>query len=138
MDVVPRAGVLKVIQYKLLQEVGLTVQLMFEGRLYEALIMSMLEGNLNMEFKTPVWNLTIFQVVFTLENKLQDTRRIPRKDGPFAWLHLIGYHQRYHPDFCRSDNHHHNIFHRHLQPSEACGEQTRTLKKKSQFFKKNL
>jgi len=69
MDVVPRAGVLKVIQYKLLQEVGLTVQLMFEGRLYEALIMSMLEGNLNMEFKTPVWNLTIFQVVFTLENK---------------------------------------------------------------------
>lgn len=89
MHVVPRAGILKVIQYKMLQEVGLTVRLMFEGRLYEALIISMPEGNLDMEFKTAVWNLAIFQVVFTLENKLQDTRRIPRKDGSFAWFHLI-------------------------------------------------
>jgi hypothetical protein len=57
---------------------------MFERRLYEALIMSMPEGNLNMELKTAVWNLTIFQVMFTLENKIQDTRRSPRNAGPFA------------------------------------------------------
>jgi hypothetical protein len=134
MDIVPRAGVLKVIQYKGLQEVDLTVHLMFEGRLYGALIMNMPEGNFDMEFKTAVWNLTIFQIMFTLENKLQDTRRSPRKDGSFVWFHLIGYQQRYHPDCCRSDNHHRNIFHRHLQPSKACSEQIRTSEKKSQYF----
>ena len=69
---------------------------MFERRLYEAFIMSMPEGNLNKEFKTTVWNLTIFQVMITLENKIQNRRRSPRKDGHFAWLHLIGYHQCYH------------------------------------------
>jgi len=99
--------------------------------------MSMPEGNLNVEFKTAVWNLTIFQVVFALENKLQDTRRSPRNDGPFAWFHLIGYHQCYHPDCFRSDNHHNNIFHRHLQPSKACGEQIRN-KKNPSILKKNL
>jgi hypothetical protein len=65
---------------------------MFEKRLYVALIMSMPEDNLNMELKTAVWNLTIFQVMFRLENKTQDTRRSPRKDGPFACFHVIEYH----------------------------------------------
>jgi len=55
---------------------------MFERRLYEVLIMSMPEGNLNMEFKTAVWNLTIFQVMFTLENKIQNTRRVQGRTDP--------------------------------------------------------
>jgi hypothetical protein len=102
---------------------------MFERRLYEALIMSMPEGNFNMEFRTAVWNLTILQVMFTIESKIEDTRHSPRKDGPFAWVHMTGNHQRYHPDYCLSNNHNHNIFQRHLQPSKACGEQIRTSEK---------
>lgn len=76
--------------------------------------MNMPEGNLNTEFKTTVWNLTICQVMFTLEIKIQDTRPSPRKDGTFAWFHMIGYHQHYHPDCCRNNNHRHSKFQRHL------------------------
>jgi hypothetical protein len=66
------------------------------------LIMRMPEGNLNMEFETAAWNLMIFQVIFTLENKIQDTLLSQKKEEPFSWFHLIGYHQCYHPDCCSS------------------------------------
>jgi hypothetical protein len=95
------------------------------------------EGNLNMEFKTAVGKLTIFQTIFTLENRIQDKRRSPQKEGPIAWFHLIGYHQRCHPDCCHSGNHHHTIFQRHLQPSRARGEHNE-LQKNPNIFKKNL
>ena len=113
----------------------LTVQLIFERRLYEALIMSMSEDNLNMEFKTAIWNLKIFQVTFTFENKIQGTRGSPRKDGPFAWFHMIRFHQHYHPDCC-NNTHHQDIFQRHLHQSKACGEQIRTSEKIPIFLRK--
>jgi hypothetical protein len=110
---------------------------MYVRRLYEALITSMPEGNFDMEFKTAVWNLTIFLIVFTLENKIQDERRSPQKEGTIAWFHLIGYHQRYHPDCCRSGNHQHNILQRHPLSSLARGEH-RELQKNPNILKKNL